>query len=154
MGLAAYAPLANVVYLLCCGGTWIRNRAIFATCESYSVLIDAFLIPIKYKTFQWGDVLANFVGSGLGLFLSYHAERKYRTRREIERLYEPLDQELFGDHDDDIDSNMDTNDAWRTAAVNVQDEVRSQQLDVQHNSQLFSIADEEDEGTDAWKGHN
>lgn len=43
------------------------------------------------------------MGSGVGLFFSYHAERRYRSRREVERLYEPLDQELYGDEDDDDD---------------------------------------------------
>lgn len=68
------------------------------------------------KTFQWGDVFANLVGSGLGLFVSYHAERRHRLRREIERLYEPLDQELYGDEEDetnDLDDG-DANDPWRT----------------------------------------
>jgi hypothetical protein len=56
----------------------------------------------QYKTFQWGDVIANFMGSGVGLFFSFHAERRYRSRREIERLYEPLDEELYDDdHEDD-----------------------------------------------------
>ncbi|PWN42121.1 hypothetical protein IE81DRAFT_366856 [Ceraceosorus guamensis] len=52
---------------------------------------------LPYKTFQWGDVLANLLGSSLGLFASYHFERRFRTRREIERLYQPLDVEMYGD---------------------------------------------------------
>ncbi|EST05494.1 VanZ-like protein [Kalmanozyma brasiliensis GHG001] len=51
---------------------------------------------LPYKVFQWGDIVANLLGSSLGLWLSYHAEKRYRARREIERLYEPLDVE-YGD---------------------------------------------------------
>jgi hypothetical protein len=58
---------------------------------------------LQYKEFQWGDVVANFMGSGIGLFFSYHAERRYRSRREIQRLYEPLDQELYGDETEEED---------------------------------------------------
>lgn len=74
---------------------------------------------LPYKTFQWGDVFANFLGSALGLFVSYHAERRHRLRREIARLYEPLDQELYGDEEEEDDLNDweddggDANDPWR-----------------------------------------
>lgn len=75
--------------------TWI---VCFAAGGLGSEIVQS-LLP--YKTFQWLDVLANFAGSALGLFFSYHAEKRYRTRREIERLYEPLDQEVYGDDDDE-----------------------------------------------------
>lgn len=74
---------------------------------------------LPYKTFQWGDVLSNLLGSALGLFVSYHAERRHRLRREIARLYEPLDQELYGDEEEEDDLNDwdddggDANDPWR-----------------------------------------
>ncbi|KAG8863326.1 hypothetical protein FRB96_008817 [Tulasnella sp. 330] len=48
---------------------------------------------MQYKTFQYGDVLANLLGSGIGLYVSYHFERYYRRRREISRLYRPLAEE-------------------------------------------------------------
>jgi hypothetical protein len=41
------------------------------------------------------------MGSGVGLFFSYHAELRYRSRREIQRLYEPLDEELYDDEEDE-----------------------------------------------------
>jgi len=47
---------------------------------------------LPYKTFQIGDVIANLLGSSLGLFVSYNLEKYYRRRREIARLYQPLDQ--------------------------------------------------------------
>ncbi|KDN50816.1 hypothetical protein K437DRAFT_254985 [Tilletiaria anomala UBC 951] len=56
---------------------------------------------LPYKIFQWGDVIANLCGSALGLLVSYHAEARYRVRREIERLYQPLDAEDYGDEDED-----------------------------------------------------
>ncbi|KAE8221469.1 hypothetical protein CF319_g5180 [Tilletia indica] len=57
---------------------------------------------LPYKAFQWGDILANMFGSALGLFLSYHAERRYRARRELERLYQPLDADDDDDEDDEF----------------------------------------------------
>jgi len=45
---------------------------------------------LPHKTFQFGDVVANLLGSGIGLYVAYHLERYYRQRREILRLYRPL----------------------------------------------------------------
>jgi len=45
---------------------------------------------LPHKTFQFGDVVANLLGSGIGLYVAYHLERYYRQRREIMRLYRPL----------------------------------------------------------------
>ncbi|KAI0256369.1 hypothetical protein BJV78DRAFT_1171422 [Lactifluus subvellereus] len=45
---------------------------------------------LPHKTFQFGDVVANLLGSGIGLYIAYHLERYYRQRREISRLYRPL----------------------------------------------------------------
>lgn len=55
---------------------------------------------LPYKQFQIGDIIANLLGSSLGLFFSYHLERRYRARRELERLYAPLDIEDYGDLDE------------------------------------------------------
>lgn len=56
---------------------------------------------LPYKQFQIGDIIANLLGSSLGLFFSYHLEKRYRARRELERLYAPLDIEDYGDLDYD-----------------------------------------------------
>ncbi|SNX84426.1 uncharacterized protein MEPE_03135 [Melanopsichium pennsylvanicum] len=56
---------------------------------------------LPYKQFQLGDIIANLLGSSLGLFFSYHLEKRYRARRELERLYAPLDAEDYGDLDQD-----------------------------------------------------
>jgi len=45
---------------------------------------------LPHKTFQFGDVVANILGSGIGLYVAYHLEKYYRRRREISRLYRPL----------------------------------------------------------------
>ena len=58
---------------------------------------------LPYKVFQFGDIVANLLGSSLGLFFSYHLEKRYRARRELERLYAPLDIEDYGDLDDGED---------------------------------------------------
>ncbi|KAJ1304690.1 hypothetical protein OPQ81_005829 [Rhizoctonia solani] len=42
------------------------------------------------KTFQAGEIMANLLGSTVGLYASYMIERHHRHRREIARLYQPL----------------------------------------------------------------
>jgi len=58
---------------------------------------------LPYKVFEMGDIIANLLGSSLGLWVSYHLERYYRHRREISRLYQPVsaeeEEELFSDSD-------------------------------------------------------
>ncbi|KAJ3906807.1 hypothetical protein F5879DRAFT_944695 [Lentinula edodes] len=56
---------------------------------------------LPYKEFQMGDVIANLLGSAIGLYAAYHTERYYRHRREISRLYRPLDTDALSDEDDD-----------------------------------------------------
>lgn len=58
------------------------------------------LLPSKH--FDAFDILANLVGSSLGLWLSYHAEKRYRLNREVRRLYRPLDPEEYGDDVEDL----------------------------------------------------
>ncbi|KAI0766511.1 hypothetical protein BC629DRAFT_1292960 [Irpex lacteus] len=60
---------------------------------------------LPYKEFQMGDVIANLLGSSLGLYIAYHLERYYRHRREVRFLlllpvYFPL---LLSDEDEDYD---------------------------------------------------
>lgn len=58
---------------------------------------------LPYKEFQFGDIVANLLGSSVGLFASYHMERYYRKRREIARLYQPLDSDSMSDMEDEDD---------------------------------------------------
>ncbi|GAA6039769.1 hypothetical protein JCM8097_004213 [Rhodosporidiobolus ruineniae] len=45
---------------------------------------------LPYKTFQPGDVLANLLGSSLGVVLSSRLASRQRRERELRRLYEQL----------------------------------------------------------------
>ncbi|TFL05724.1 hypothetical protein BDV98DRAFT_560535 [Pterulicium gracile] len=61
---------------------------------------------LPYKTFQWGDIVANLIGCSCGLLISYHLEKQYRHRREIQRLYQPIStaatsRESFDSDDDE-----------------------------------------------------
>jgi len=49
---------------------------------------------LPYKEFQMGDVVANLLGSAIGLYIAYNLERYYRHRREISRLYRPISNDL------------------------------------------------------------
>ncbi|EPQ57201.1 hypothetical protein GLOTRDRAFT_38655 [Gloeophyllum trabeum ATCC 11539] len=59
---------------------------------------------LPYKEFQMGDILANLCGSSIGLYIAYYLEKYYRHRREIARLYRPLDTDeeaLISDSEED-----------------------------------------------------
>jgi len=60
---------------------------------------------LPYKEFQIGDVVANLSGSSIGLAIAYRLEKYYRHRREISRLYRPLNAEddLLSDDEDDLE---------------------------------------------------
>ncbi|KAJ8077192.1 hypothetical protein PM082_001620 [Marasmius tenuissimus] len=67
-----------------------------------SEIIQSFL---PYKQFELGDVAANLLGSTIGLYCAFHLERYYRHRREIARLYRPLDtDEPISEDDEDLDA--------------------------------------------------
>jgi len=55
---------------------------------------------LPHKHFDFGDVAANVVGSTIGLYTSYHIEKHYRSRREIARLYRPLNTDDTLDPED------------------------------------------------------
>ncbi|EGO00105.1 hypothetical protein SERLA73DRAFT_180538 [Serpula lacrymans var. lacrymans S7.3] len=57
---------------------------------------------LPYKEFHFGDVVANMLGSTIGLYIAYYVERYYRHRREIARLYRPLDTESVLSDDEDL----------------------------------------------------
>jgi hypothetical protein len=72
---------------------WRHSALIFTafTCFFCGGILSEFVqAALPFKNFEWGDVLANLVGSSLGLYLAYHLEKYYRHRREIARLYRPL----------------------------------------------------------------
>ena len=44
---------------------------------------------LQYKEFQIWDVVANLLGSSVGLYISYYLEKYYRHRREVwDRLFD------------------------------------------------------------------
>ncbi|KAF9501913.1 hypothetical protein BDN71DRAFT_1438652 [Pleurotus eryngii] len=59
---------------------------------------------LPYKEFQFGDVVANLMGSSVGLYVAYHLEKYYRYRREIARLYRPIETDYSSDDSEDEDS--------------------------------------------------
>lgn len=64
-----------------------------------------FLILGEISTAHVGTVFkANLLGSGVGLVVSYHLEKYYRYRREITRLYQPLDSDSLSDFEDDLET--------------------------------------------------
>ncbi len=73
---------------------------------------------LPYKVFQWGDVVANLVGSSLGLWFAWNVEKRFRVRRELERLYAPLDAEDYGDFDGDAEDEEEEG-MWRVEGCRV-----------------------------------
>jgi len=89
---------------------WRHSGLIFTAvvCFFFGGLVSEFVQSmLPYKEFQFGDVVANLLGSSIGLYTSYHLERYYRHRREIARLYTPL-AATFSDSDDDVDDDTST----------------------------------------------
>ncbi|KAJ4468113.1 hypothetical protein J3R30DRAFT_1674905 [Lentinula aciculospora] len=65
------------------------------------ILSEVVQSMLPYKEFQMGDVIANLLGSSIGLYVAYYMERYYRHRREISRLYRPLNTDVLSDDEDD-----------------------------------------------------
>ncbi|KAG2079286.1 hypothetical protein BDR04DRAFT_997459 [Suillus decipiens] len=59
---------------------------------------------LPHKEFEFGDVVANWLGSTVGLYLAYYIEKYHRSRREIARLYRPLETDEISDADDASDN--------------------------------------------------
>ncbi|ORX41171.1 hypothetical protein BD324DRAFT_678553 [Kockovaella imperatae] len=52
---------------------------------------------LPWKTFQWGDILANLLGSSLFLYLAHLLHARSRKRMEISTLYQPLSSHVYRD---------------------------------------------------------
>lgn len=80
------------------------------------------------KVFQWGDIIANLLGSTIGLYGAVNLERSYRSRRELEELYAPLDVEDYAaeaagdDGEDDVELERPAGAAKKTRFGNVWDD--------------------------------
>jgi len=55
----------------------------------FSEVVQTLFVP--ESGLDWGHIFANTLGSLAGLAIAYNFERYYRSRREIARLYRPLD---------------------------------------------------------------
>ncbi|KAL4073909.1 hypothetical protein V8B97DRAFT_1256857 [Scleroderma yunnanense] len=85
---------------------WRHSGLIFTaiTCFLFGGIVSEIVQSLlPYKEFDFGDVVANMLGSSIGLYTSYHLEKHYRTRREISRLYRPLDTEDLYEEDSEDD---------------------------------------------------
>ncbi|KAF8623095.1 hypothetical protein AX15_006506 [Amanita polypyramis BW_CC] len=73
---------------------WRHSATIFTVFVCFlcgSILSEVVQSVLPFKHFEIEDVFANILGSSVGLFAAYHIDRYYRYRREISRLYRPLD---------------------------------------------------------------
>lgn len=52
---------------------------------------------MPYKTFEFGDIIANLLGATLGLYGAEQLDNHFRRQQELSSLYLPLDEEQFLD---------------------------------------------------------
>ncbi|KAL7006055.1 hypothetical protein EMMF5_004393 [Cystobasidiomycetes sp. EMM_F5] len=64
-----------------------------AICFSAAVLSEFIQAILPYKSFQFFDIVANLLGATLGLYTAEQIDNQIRRRRELSRLYLPLDEE-------------------------------------------------------------
>ncbi|KAI0786676.1 hypothetical protein C8Q75DRAFT_770949 [Abortiporus biennis] len=86
---------------------WRKSPLIFTgvVCFIFGGIISEMVQSLlPYKEFQFGDIVANILGSSLGLYIAYYLEKYYRHRREISRLYRPLDTESIPSDDEEDES--------------------------------------------------
>jgi len=86
---------------------WRHASAILTgiVCFGFGAIGSEFIQSLlPYKTFQIGDVIANILGASLGLYLSHALERRHRRRRELARLYTPLNPADGYPSDDEEDA--------------------------------------------------
>ncbi|EAU91442.2 hypothetical protein CC1G_01931 [Coprinopsis cinerea okayama7 len=83
---------------------WRYSSLIFTTVICFfcgGILSEFVQAALPYKDFDLGDIVANLLGSSVGLFAGFHLEKYYRRRREIARLYRPLNAE-YSDEEEDV----------------------------------------------------
>ncbi|KAK7692339.1 hypothetical protein QCA50_003964 [Cerrena zonata] len=133
---------------------WRESPLIFTGvfCFFFGGIISEFVQSmLPYKEFQFGDVIANLLGSSIGLYIAYYLERYYRSRREISRLYRPLDTDyLSSDDEDDLEAGVQllpTNTALRASNNTSKSVPKATRLaDVwDEREELFDIGDESDD---------
>lgn len=122
---------------------------------------------LPYKIFDWADILANLVGCSLGLWTSWHVEKRIREKRELRRLYTPLDFDAgeggeAGAYEDGEEVDLER--GGQSTSLFDEDDERQEQEEQQQQQQqqqqyqhdppshhnLFSI-DDPDDAKDVWK---
>lgn len=114
-----------------------------------SEVVQSFL---PYKHFQFGDVVANISGSTIGLMVSYHLERRYRKRRELMRLYQPVQGSAeSSESEDDSFLPLPLHRSPKSPAARFKARRERRNLDNIWDSsdplEIFAITDDEDEFT-------
>ncbi|GAA6025416.1 hypothetical protein JCM10207_004544, partial [Rhodosporidiobolus poonsookiae] len=85
------------------GWRWFNELASVGVCVLCGGILSEFIQSLlPYKTFHFGDVIANLLGSSLGVALSYRLNAQRRRDRELRRLYEQLG-EMSDSEDEDGD---------------------------------------------------
>ncbi|KAH8828277.1 hypothetical protein DL96DRAFT_1165632 [Flagelloscypha sp. PMI_526] len=131
---------------------------IFACCFCGGILSEVVQSFLPGKSFDFGDVAANLLGSSIGITIAYYLEKAYRRQREIRRLYQPLDAESQSDGDDD-DAEVGTSllPMFRTRQ---QDDVHTKPTSTRQkqlgnvwnsNEEIFDIGESDDEDDDTPK---
>jgi hypothetical protein len=132
------------------------------------------LVDKQWKTFQWGDILANLLGSSLFLYLAVLLNRRIRRRQEIALLYQPLGPSSrpgagargayaheYGEYDiDESDERhaahgnvWDVEDDMNDVDVRVQPSAGpGRNTDLRRGEELFTIGDEGEEGNETYDG--
>ncbi|KAF7294888.1 hypothetical protein MIND_01026700 [Mycena indigotica] len=102
---------------------------------------------LPYKQFQFGDIAANLLGSSIGLLVSYYLERYYRTRREIARLYQPLDGGSLSDFEDDEEEGLQLLPTHRTTQSSAKGPQKSARLENvwDEREELFGVGGDSDD---------
>jgi len=88
---------------------WRRSPLIFTgfVCFVLGGIVSEFVQSLlPHKEFQFGDIAANILGSSIGLVIAYYLEKYYRARREIHRLYRPLNTSMdsFSENEEDLEA--------------------------------------------------
>lgn len=142
---------------------WRSAPVIFTaiTCFFVGGIVSEFVQSmLPHKEFQIGDIAANLLGSSLGLYIAYHLERYYRHRREISRLYQPLNDDVgLSEDDDDMEGssmqllpthiqNTSSHNAAKATAAKPGGLIRLENV-WDEGEELFGIGDDTDDEGDA-----
>jgi len=137
---------------------WRYFGLIFAgiTCLGFGGIVSEIVQSmLPYKTFDWGDVLANLLGSSLGLYTSFRLERYYRHRREIARLYQPLGESEDSESEEELlPTTRSGKNAGNSAANKFYQQPQTRLGNVWDAREDFGIGDASDDDSDQERGGN